>query len=324
MLEGFAESNNLDTLMVKLKGTEYAEELSTLSKPYSAKDFEIAFRKRQANIHQALGKVTQKQGLLSSYYLKFMARNLKVILKGMAMGLPNLEISKYIDIYAEELVGKRDIIVRTLATDSLDQAIDVLKRSEFSKEAKAALEVFKNSGKAQIFDLFIDKSYYQKISGAFNLEHKGDIRVRDIVAVDIDSYNSLAVLRGLMWHLDPVEVKELLVSPFFDVSESCLNNMINAENVTESLKILGKTTYRKVIPLGELTETRLPKLEDAFRVLGYQRAANPFLWDIMKTSVALGAVKLSELEVRNLSAITFGVEHHLDFGTIMGSILSIK
>ncbi|MEE9585271.1 MAG: V-type ATPase subunit [Nitrososphaerales archaeon] len=323
-LEGLAESKNLDEMLVKLKGTEYAEVVSNLQSPYTAHNVERAFRRRLANIHQAVLKVTPKTSLLASYYLKFMAGNLKVLLKGRAQSKSDEEIGRHLDMYAEELVGRRDLIVRALSAETLDQTVEALKGSEFAREAESALEIFKDSGKFQIFDIYIDKTFYGKVLNAFTSEHKDDARVRDIVAVDVDSYNTLAVLRGRLWNLDPSEIRGLLVEPFFDVTERCLKDMIDAESVAEAVKILSRTSYRKVISQADLPESVISGLEDAFRVLGYQRAMNPFLWDIHKISIALGAVKLSELEVKNLSAIAFGVEQHIDFKDIMARIVLLK
>lgn len=323
-LEGLAESKSLDDLVVKLRGTVYAEPVSKLRQPYSVQKLEMAFREHLADIHQALLKVTPKADLLAAYYLKYIAGNLKILLKGRLQGRPDEEISKHLDMHAEELIRRRDLIVRALAAEGLDQTVNVLADSEFGEEAENALTVFKETGKFQIFDVYIDKAFYRRVMAAYLSEHEDDDRVRDIVAVDVDSYNVLAVLRGRLWGLDPVQIRELMITPVFDVSEGGLKKMIEAESIGEAMKILHGTRYRKIMPEGELDEAAIAKLEDAFRALGYQRALNPFLWDIHKTSIVLGAIKISELETRNLSAIAFGVEQHLSAKEIMNRLVFVK
>lgn len=323
-LEELAESKSLADMVVKLKGTVYAEAISKLQPPYTARKMETVFRGRLADIHQALLKFTPKTSLLASYYLKFIAGNLKILLKGRAQRKSDEEIVSHLDMHAEELVGRRDMVVRALSAENLDQTVELLEGSEFAAEAESALATFKDTGKFQVFDIYIDKAFYNRVVNSFTSEHKGDTRVRDIVAVDVDSYNTLAVLRGRLWDLEPSEIRGLLIKPFFDVTETDLKNMIDGESLAEAVKILSRTVYRRLIPQVEPSEAALASLEDAFRVLGYRRASNPFLRDIHRISVVLGAVKLSELEARNLAAIAFGVEQHLNVKDIMARLVFLK
>lgn len=324
IFEGLAESRSLDDVVVKLKGTVYSNSVSRLQPPFTAHKLEMVFRGHLAEMHQALLKVAPKASLLDAYYLKFIAGDLKVLLKGRAQQKTDEEIRRHLDMHAEELVGRRDLVVKALSAENLDQAVEVLEGSEFAEDAQSALAVFKETGRSQVFDVYIDKAFYKKVLGAFTEGHSKEPYVRDIVAVDADSYNALAVLRGRLWDLGPTEVRGLLIRPFFDISEKCLKDMIDAEPLTEALKILNRTAYRRIISDAEVTEAAVSGLEDSFRILGYRRAFNPFLWDFHKTSIALGAVKLSELEVRNLSAVAFGVDQRLGVKDIMSRLVFLK
>ena len=323
-LEGLAESKNLDDVLVKLRGTVYAEVVSSLEPPLTSSKFEMSFHKHLSQIHHKLLKVTPNNEILTAYYLKYIASNLKILLKGRAQNKSNEEISKHLDMHAEELIGRRDLIVKALSAENIKQTITLLENSEFGGDAISALDIFEKTGKLQIFDIFIDKAYFDKILQAYNLKHKDDQRIRDIVAVDIDSFNSLAVLRGKLWNLESSEIKKMLISPFFDVSERNLMAMIDAESTVESIKILLGTAYRKIILPTENEAESLARIEDGFLTIGYRRAFNPFLWDINGISIVLGAIKLTELEMRNLSAISFGVEHHLGVKEIMSKLVLLK
>ncbi len=323
-LEGLAESRNLDEMVVKLRGTVYADAVSKLSQPYDIQQMERAFREHLANIHQALLKVAPKAKLLAAYYLKYIAGDLKTLLKGKAQKIPDEELSKHVDMYIEELAGRRDLIARALSAEDLDQSVKVLADSEFGDEAEAALAAYKETGRLQMFDVYIDKAFYRRLVEAYLSENKSEERVRDIVAVDVDGYCVLAVLRGRLWELDPAEIRDLLITPAFDITETDLRKMIDAESIAEAVKILNGTPYRSILPEGDVDEVAIAKLEDEFRTLSYHRAFDPFLWDIHKVSVAIGAVKLSELEVRNISAIAFGVQQHLGVKDIMSQLVFPK
>ncbi|MBI2938491.1 MAG: V-type ATPase subunit [Thaumarchaeota archaeon] len=323
-LEGLAESKNLEEMVVKLRGTVYTDSVSKLSQPYDIQQMERAFKEHLANIHQALLKVAPKGALLSAYYLKHIAGDLKTLLKGKAQKIPDEELSKHIDMYMEELVGRRDLIARALSAEDLDQTVKALEDTEFGSEAEAALAIYKETGRLQIFDVYIDKAFYRRVVDAYLSQNKNEERVKDIVAVDVDGYNVLAVLRGRLWELDPAQIRSLLITPAFDVTEGDLRKMIDAESISEAVKILNGTPYRSIVPEGDVDEIAIAKLEDGFRLLSYHRAFDPFLWDIHQVSIAIGAVKLSELEVRNLSAIAFGVQQHLSVKEIMSQLVFPK
>ncbi len=323
-LEGLAESKNLEEMVVKLRGTVYADAVSKLSQPYDIQQMERAFREHLADIHQSLLKVAPKAKLIAAYYLKYIAGDLKTLLKGKAQKIPDEELSKHIDMYMEELVGRRDLVARALSAEDLNQAVKVLGDSEFGAEAEAALTIYKETGRLQIFDVYIDKAFYRRVVDAYLSENKDEQYVRDIVAVDVDGYNVLAALRGRLWELDPAQIRDLHITPAFDVTQADLRKMIDAESITEAVKILNGTPYRSIPPEGDIDEIAIAKLEDGFRILGYHKAFDPFLWDIHKVSIAVGAVKLSELEVRNISAIAFGVQQHLGVNEIMSQLVFPK
>jgi len=323
-MEGLAESKNLDDMLVKIRGTVYADVVSSLESPLTSNKFEMSFHKHLSQIHYKMLKVTPKNKILAAYYLKYIAHNLKILLKGRVQNKSDKEISKHLDMYAEELIGRRDLIVKALAAENIEQTITLLENSEFGKNAISALDMYRKTGEFQIFDIFIDKAYFDNILSAYNILHKDDDRIRDIVSVDIDAYNSLVVLRGKLWNLDSSEIKRLLISPFFDIPQRSLKAMIEADSAAESIKILQGTLYRKIILIKENVKESILGIEDGFRLMGYRRAFNPFLWDIDGISIALGAIKLTELEMRNLSAIAFGVGHHMGAKEIMSKLIILK
>tara|TARA_B100000959_G_scaffold287076_1_gene369177 strand:+ start:1647 stop:2714 length:1068 start_codon:yes stop_codon:yes gene_type:complete len=323
-IEGLAESKNLDDMLVKLRGTVYADVVSSIEPPLTSNKFEMSFHRHLSQIHHKLMNVTPKNEMLVAYYLKYIASNLKILLKGRAQNKSDEEISKHLDMYAEELIGRRDLIVKALSAENIEQTITLLENSEFGENVISALDIYKKTSEFQIFDIFIDKAYFDYILSAYKLKNKDDNRIRDIVSIDIDAYNGLAVLRGKLWNLDSTEIKKFLISPFFDLTERNLKAMMDAESVAESIKVLKGTIYHKIIFTKENVTESILGIEDGFQLMGYRRAFNPFLWDIDGTSIALGAIKLTELEMKNLSIIAFGVEHHLGTKDIMSKIIFLK
>ena len=130
-ITSLAESSDLDELVTKLKATPYDAAVSRISTPYSARKIEKACYEHVSDIHCKLMKTSPAGELLSAYYLKHIARNLKIILKGKALGKSETELEEYVDLYTEELIGRRDLLVKVMTADTLQDAVDSLSGSEF-------------------------------------------------------------------------------------------------------------------------------------------------------------------------------------------------
>ena len=327
-LETLAESKDLEDLATRLKGTIYSDAVSRASRPYSAEKLEMAFREYLATMHHALIQVTPNPDLLVSYYMKHIAWDLKTVLKGKALGMGFEEILKHLNLRAEELIGRRDIVVKAVAAKDLDEASNLLKGSEFGEEVEAAVGLYKSKRDVQILDTYIDRALYRSITSSYHRLRKRRVRgassevlkAKEIVAIDVDSYNVLSILRAKLWDLTPSEARGLLVGPSFNLTNKLLERMITAESISEAARYLSTTPYRKALPVGVPDEELMARLESNLELMGYEEAWKTFTWQVYGLGVVLGVLKLRELEIRNLSAIAFGVEQDLGFHQIMSKL----
>ena len=136
------ESSDLDELVTRLKATAYDTSVSRLDAPYSARKIEKACYEHVSDIHSNLMKTSPGGELLAAYYLKHIARNLKIILKGKALGKLDSDMEDYVDLYTEELIGRRDLLVKVMTADNLQDSVDALSGSEFSKDITTALKIY--------------------------------------------------------------------------------------------------------------------------------------------------------------------------------------
>ena len=81
--------------------------------------------------------------------------------------------------------------------------------------------------------------------------------------------------------------------------------------VQDAYEYVKSTPYHEIVPEGEVSESKIAKLEDGFSLLGYRYANKIFVWEPFDPLVSIGIIKLKELEVRNLTSISFGVEHSI-------------
>lgn len=319
-LESLTDSRDLDELVTKLKNTPYTEVMAKLQKPLNAEKIENLLREDLVDFHASMAKIVTRQDLLNAYYTKYIIWNLKVILKGKAMGKTYEEILPHVNMRAEELIGRRDIVVKALVAKDLDEAVATLQSSEFGADVAGAAQAYKEKGDIQVFDVYLDHSYYQALATAYTVIGK-PADVHPLIGLDVDSYNTLSTLRAKYWGLSEMRIKELRIKPTFRVQEDILDKMINAENVKEAISIFSSTVYKSIVPNDSNEIEMISKLEAGFERLIYRRAVTSYA-KMFSYSTMIAAVKLKSIEVRNLGAIAFGVEQKVGSKTIMPRLLT--
>ena len=314
-LELFADSRDLDELVMKLKNSAYTDVMAKLQKPINAEKIENLLREDLVDFHASMARIVTRQDLLNAYYTKYIIWNLKVILKGKAMDRTYEEILPHVNMRAEELIGRRDIVVKALVAKDLEEAISTLQSSEFGGDVSRAAQAYKEKGDIQIFDVYLDHSYYQALATAYTVIGK-PADVHPIVGLDVDSYNTLSTLRAKYWGLSEMHIKSLRIKPTFRVQEDILDKMSNAENVKEAISVFSSTVYKSIVPNDANEIEMISKLEEGFERLIYRRAVTAYS-KMFSYSTMIAAVKLKSFEVRNLGAIAFGVEQKVGSKTIM-------
>lgn len=317
-LDELADSDSLETFVSKLKGTSYGDFLSDLQKPYDAVKIELALQRRRAKIARSMITATSNSKILHAYYSKFLATNLKNILKGLALEKSYEEISRFVDLYVEELVGMRDVIVRVLASKKLDEAVSTLRPTEFGDAAEAAIKSFLETKNFQVIDLFIDRQYHRTLLNGFLAERKNKRELRELVAIDIDAFNVTSILRAREWGLSASEAEGLIVEPEFKVPREVLVSLSRSEAASESIAQIERTPYSGIISQQDASNPAwISILESGFESLKFRAAKRTFTWDIFSTSEAVGILKLLEYEIRALSGIAFGIEQKIPRAEIM-------
>lgn len=335
VLETLAESKGLEDLAGRLKGTPYNDVVSKIPRPYTSDKLELAFREHLASTHYSLIRVSPRNTFLTAYYIKYLIWNLKTIAKGKALGLSYEEIASKVNMYAEELIERRNLIARALSAPDLPSLLQTLGKTEFSEEITKAAQLYSEKGDLRIFDVYLDKAFYTLILTEYNRLTRRSIypkrrpiseqaNVRPFVAADIDAYNILSVLRAKIWDLTTPQIRELVVEAEFNIPKKKLHSIIGAANLSEALKKVAETPYGKLIPSGVSGEEAVRKLESEFEAYTYKQALKAFPWQVSGLGVALALIKLKEAEVRNLSALAFGVEQGLSSKEIMSRMLLIS
>ena len=228
---------------------------------------------------------------------------------------------------AEELVGRRDLIIKVLSAKDVNEAVTMLTGSEFSSDAEKALSSYAAKGEIRFFDVYIDHAVLSAISREFSLNPRvyaarsASVNgVGELVALDVDAYNVLGVLRSKLWGLPESEVQELVITPTRRVQLSTLTSMATADSVTEAVKLI-ESSYRFPLQGARTDEELIDLVEDGFARETRDASALAFVWQGLSPGTMLGLIKLLEFEVSNLSAIAIGVEAGMDPKKIIARLM---
>ena len=325
-VQKLAEATSLDELVNRLRGTPYGDVLSGLAPPYDARRIELALRERLAMVHHSITLGAGRYGILELYYLKNIAWDLKLALKAKALGREYEATVEYIDMKAEELVGRRDLIIKVLSAKDVNEAVNMLSGTEFFSDVEKALATYNAKGEIRFFDVYIDHAVLSAISREYALDPRlyagksADVNgVGEIVSLDVDSYNVLSVLRSKLWGLTETEIQELIITPARRVQLPTLTSMAGADSMSEAAKLI-ELSYRFQLQGGQNDEELIDLVEDGFSKKMRETATLSFVWQGLGPGTILALIKLLEFEVSNLAAIAVGVEAGIDSKKIISKL----
>lgn len=270
-VQKLAEATTLDELVNRLRGTPYSSVLTGLSPPFSARGLETALRERLSVVHHSIMSTAGKYRILEIYYLKHIAWDLKLALKSRALGRTYEETAEYINMKAEELVGRRDLIAKVLSAKDVNEAVSLLSGTEFYSDVEKALSSFSTRAEVRFFDVYIDHAILSRISKEYTTNYRVYASARatdvagvgDIVSLDVDSYNILSVLRSKLWGLPEQEIRDLIVAPTYKVPSLVLTRMVAAESVSEAAKLV-ESVYPAPGQSAQGDEQLIDLIEDGF------------------------------------------------------------
>jgi V/A-type H+-transporting ATPase subunit C len=325
-VQKLAESTSLEELVNRLRSTPYADSLSSVSPPFNARRIELALRERLAAVHHSITQGAGRYGILQLYYLRNIAWDLKLALKARALNRSYEDTVEYLDMKAEELVGRRDLIIKVLSAKDVNEAVTMLSGSEFFSDVEKASAAYSSKGEIRFFDVYIDHAVLSAISKEFSLNQRlyaaksANVNgVAELVALDIDAYNVLGVLRSKLWGLSEAEIQELIITPTRRVQLPALTSMAGADSVNEAVKSI-EPVYRFPLQGAQSDEEVIDMVEDGFAKQMRETSSLAFVWQGLSPGTTLGLIKLLEFEVSNLAAIAIGVEAGIDPKKILSKL----
>lgn len=314
-----AESRDLDELMTRIKNTAYSDAVSDVEKPYSSQGIESALRSHLAEVHHSIAKTTSgNTRLLDSYYMRFIITNLKIILKGKVLGKTQEELEAHLNLRAEELIKRRDTVVKALVAKDLEEAVASLASMQFGEEISKAAAAYNDKKNIQIFDMYLDKILYKQLGSS--MQGTREIDATRLIGMEVDFYNLLSVVRGKLWELDDAQIEDLIVVHTPSVTKEMLGRMITASTVRDAFAEIASTRYKGLVPDAENELDAVADFERSFEMAMYAASTRAFT-RMFSLATIIGITKLTSFEVRNLAAIAYAVEQRIPAETTMSRLI---
>jgi V/A-type H+/Na+-transporting ATPase subunit C len=314
-----AESRDLDEFVTRIKNTTYSDTISKVTKPYTSQKIEIALRERQADLHYRMMQASGGSNVLFAYYLRFILRNLKIILKGKILGRTQEQIESAISLHAEELIKERDVVLKALIAKDLEDAVNSLKPIGIGDEVEKAYSLYSEKKQIQIIDTYFDKFFYENLSHV--LKNSADFGLHHLCGMEVDYYDIMCILRGKFWGIDENQIQALLVPQMSSNSKELLTRMISADSVKNALNELAATKYRDIMPQSENPIDAIGEFERLFDRRIFE-AYNAEFVRIFSFSTVVSIIKLIDYEIRNLSSISFAVEQNIPTDVVMEKLVT--
>ena len=319
IFQTLAESRNLDEFVSRLNSTKYADCVRQIPKPYSSNNIEMSLRGKQSELYYKMMGAVGGSNLLMAYYYKFIFKNLKNIIKGKILKKSIDEIKSTVTLRAEELIQRRDVTLRALSANTIEEVIANLKPYGFGNEIEKAYLMYKDTKEIGIIDTYLDKILYQNL--ADSIKSKADLNLLKLFGTELDVYNLTNIVRAKFWNMDSQMIKELLISHTASTSDDLLSKMIDAENIKMTFMELSKTKFVDIIPTEGNDIFMINEFETKLNIFLYNSLLKEFA-NMFKLSTTVAVVRLYDYEIQNLASISYAVENNISTETTMTKIIA--
>ena len=319
-IESLASLASVREVAERLASTPYAEVIKRPEEVDSSRKLEALLRAALALDYYRLGKWFRQADVLTAYFRRLLGWNLKMVLRAKHQGKSFEEIMDVLYLKAEEILGRRELLVKIAASSTIEEGIGLLEGDPFYEPLKRALEIYKEKNDPTIFDLHIDRVVYSEIHNCVikrrRMRRKPSVNKHfwDFVELDLMKYNLSTILRGKLLGLPNSEIKELVIE-----GDENLFGLVEARSAEEVGKYLRRLGFRKAAKAGSI-EAMLQAVEEELRAKELSLARSAFYRRAMTPTVVLAYLKLKEREVEDLAKVALGVELGLPKDEILSSL----
>lgn len=310
-LKALSESKNLEDLTAQLRDSNYQEQIARVSLPLTSRKLERAFYENLIETYLKIVKNSPKKAkeYLYLYLLRFEVENIKALIKATSAKLNPEQKIATIYLSVEDYLEHRAVLEEASRALSVRQVVNFLNNTEYVSALNMGLRSYEETGSTMCFDVFVDKLFYEQLyDGYESLPKNEKPHAQFYASIENDSFILLTLLRGKALNYDANWLRLAVPQDNFSLHKETVEAIALAADFESALKIVLEGDYAKFFTRATNTEETIASAEIAFLKAVYQRAKASIITEIFNIGSSLAFMAQKKVEVRNLTALSLGVE----------------
>jgi vacuolar-type H+-ATPase subunit C/Vma6 len=171
-------------------------------------------------------------------------------------------------------------------------------------------------------DVFIDKAFFEKLYETYmNLPRAERKRAKPYASMENDSFTLLTLLRGKILNYDSNWLRLTVPQNYFNLQKDKVEAIVSAADYEAALKLVLESPYADFFAKAQSPQETVANAEKAFRKAQAKYAQARIVRAAFTIGLPLSFLTQKEAEMRNLSAISIGVEAGMGADGIQSQLL---
>ncbi len=310
-LKALAESKTLTDLVAQLRDTNYQEQLSKLSPPLTSRKLEKAFNENLIDSYIKIIKYSPKEvrKYLTLYLLRFEIENIKALMKATSAKLSPEQKTAKVYFSVEDYFMRRMVTEEGIKASTPAQLIHVFKGTEYFLPLSMGLKNFEENNSTASFDVFIDKSFFEKLYEVYSsLSQKEQLYANLYASIENDGFTLVTLLRGKALNYETNYLRLVVPQNYIHLDKSTMDALISAVDYEAALKIVLNSYYAKFFVKAQTPIETMTTAEKAFKKAVLQHAKSSTISGTFNIGAPLAFMTQKESEVHNLATISVGLD----------------
>jgi V/A-type H+/Na+-transporting ATPase subunit C len=304
------ETKSLTELALQLREGSYQQQIAKLSPPLTSKKLERIFNENLIETYIKMIRNAPKNisAFLRLFLLRVEVENIKLLIKVANVNLSSEQKLDRIYFLAETYLKRRDTLEEAAKAPDLRRTVGSLKSTEYGLALKEGMVSYEEDGSTACFDVLLDKHFYERLFDVYqNLPRNEKSHAYPYVSLENDGFVLLTLLRGKNLHYDPNWLRLAVPTKKFNLPDQTVEAIVVAEDFDSALKITLESHYAHFFAKGSPEET-LANAAKAFNRALFLHAKESRFTEIFNIGAVLAFLTQKQTEVRNLTAVSLGVE----------------
>lgn len=312
-IRSLAETS-LQDFTSQLRETTYQTQIAKLTLPITSRKLEHAFKENLIVTFEKIINFSPKKvkEYLNVYLLRFEIENIKTLIKSAISNLSYEQKTSRIYFSIEDYFRNRVVIEEAAKYSTIREVVNAFKKTEYESALSKGLQIYEKNRSTALFDILLDQLFYKKLYNNYqNLPKKEKSHAAFYVRFEIDGYILLTLLRGKVLNYDENSLRSLVPLEGFKITSGIVETLVKAIDFDAALNICLKSPYAKLFSKAQSPEEIIANAERALKTAMFNHAKTSIILEIFNIGAPLSFMTLKEAEVRNLVALSAGLEGDL-------------